>query len=136
MFGVLMITLFLTVSLVGSNMDTILKQGITFQVRAEITEDPTISQSFSDPADFEALPEEIKNYEPAVALSDNRDGFSFYRKIAEFSSELIKASGFLMLELGLGQAESVKEILSKTHFHSVISFQDLNEIDRILFCEC
>ena len=36
MFGVLMITLLLTISLVGSNMDIILKQGVTYQVRAEI----------------------------------------------------------------------------------------------------
>ena len=38
MFGVLMITLLLTIALVGSNMDVILKQGIVYQVRAEITE--------------------------------------------------------------------------------------------------
>jgi peptide/nickel transport system permease protein len=34
-------------------MDTILKQGITFQVRSEITEDPSISDSFTDPQEFE-----------------------------------------------------------------------------------
>ena len=49
MFGVLMITLLLTISLVGSNMDTILKQGIIYQVRAEITENTTIAQGFNDP---------------------------------------------------------------------------------------
>ena len=38
MFGVLMITLLLTIALVGSNMDIILKQGIVYQVRAEIKE--------------------------------------------------------------------------------------------------
>jgi len=36
MFGVLLITLLITIILVGSNMDTILKQGIVFQVRSEI----------------------------------------------------------------------------------------------------
>ncbi len=53
MFGVLMITLFLTVSLVGSNMDTILKQGVVFQVRGEITADPSIANSFSSTEEFE-----------------------------------------------------------------------------------
>ena len=57
MFGVLMVTLLLTIILVGSNMDIILKQGIAFQVRAEITADPKISDSFSDPAEFEAFVE-------------------------------------------------------------------------------
>ena len=53
MFGVLMITLLLTISLVGSNMDTILKQGIIYQVRAEITENTTIAQGFNNPEEFE-----------------------------------------------------------------------------------
>ena len=55
MFGVLMITLLLTISLVGSNMDTILKQGVVFQVRGEITEDPSIANSFSSSEEFEAF---------------------------------------------------------------------------------
>jgi peptide/nickel transport system permease protein len=55
MFGVLMITLLLTISLVGSNMDTILKQGVVFQVRAEITEDPTIANSFASSEEFEGF---------------------------------------------------------------------------------
>ena len=53
MFGVLMVTLLITIALVGSNMDTILKQGVVFQVRSEITEDPTIAQSFSSVDEFE-----------------------------------------------------------------------------------
>ncbi len=55
MFGVLMITLLITIALVGSNMDIILKQGIVFQVRSEITEDPTIAQSFSSVDEFEVF---------------------------------------------------------------------------------
>lgn len=55
MFGVLMITLLITIALVGSNMDTILKQGVTFQVRSEITENPGIAESFSSVEEFEAF---------------------------------------------------------------------------------
>ncbi len=50
-----MITLLLTISLVGSNMDTILKQGVVFQVRSEITENPAIVESFSNVREFEAF---------------------------------------------------------------------------------
>ncbi|AFS80631.1 binding-protein-dependent transporter inner membrane component [Candidatus Nitrosopumilus koreensis AR1] len=55
MFGVLMITLLITIALVGSNMDTILKQGIVFQVRSEITENPAIAESFSSVDEFEGF---------------------------------------------------------------------------------
>jgi len=48
-----MATLLLTILLVGSNMDTILKQGVVFQVRAEITDNPAIAESFSTVKEFE-----------------------------------------------------------------------------------
>jgi len=48
-----MATLLLTVVLVGSNMDIILKQGVTFQVRAEVTENPAIAKSFASVDEFE-----------------------------------------------------------------------------------
>ena len=50
-----MITLLITIALVGSNMDTILKQGIVFQVRSEITENPAIAESFSSVEEFESF---------------------------------------------------------------------------------
>jgi len=53
MFGVLLVTLLITIALVGSNMDTILKQGIIFQVRSEVSENPAIAESFSSVAEFE-----------------------------------------------------------------------------------
>jgi peptide/nickel transport system permease protein len=50
-----MITLLITVMLVGSNMDNILKQGVVFQVRSEITENPKIAESFSSVDEFESF---------------------------------------------------------------------------------
>ena len=66
MFGVLLITLLITIMLVGSNMDTILKQGVVFQVRSEITENPELALSFSSVQEFEGYiqdrtDERIKN---------------------------------------------------------------------------
>ena len=58
MFGVLMITLLLTITIVGSNMDVILKQGVVYQVRAEITENPAIAESFANVEDFEKFIDE------------------------------------------------------------------------------
>jgi len=53
MFGVLMVTLLLTITIVGSNMDVILKQGVIYQVRAEITENTAIAESFASVDEFE-----------------------------------------------------------------------------------
>jgi peptide/nickel transport system permease protein len=85
MFGVLMITLLITVLLVGSNMDTILKQGIVFQVRAEVTENPSIAESFSSVDEFEAfIQKKIEQRNEILGLdepwfSPQRVGFTMYK---------------------------------------------------------
>ena len=85
MFGVLMATLLLTVILVGSNMDIVLKQGIGFQVRAEITENPAIAKSFSSVAEFEAfVQDQIEQRTKALGLdtpwySPQRMGVTMYK---------------------------------------------------------
>ena len=69
MFGVLMATLLLTIVLVGSNMDVILKQGVAFQVRNEITQNPAIAGSFASVDEFEKfVQEQIDQRSKALGL--------------------------------------------------------------------
>ena len=85
MFGVLMITLLITISLVGSNMDVILKQGIIFQVRSEITENPAIAESFASVDEFEEFVQnQIEQKNKILGLdepwySPQRIGFTMYK---------------------------------------------------------
>ena len=85
MFGVLIITLLLTIALVGSNMDIILKQGIVYQVRTEITENTAIAASFSSVEEFEKyVQEQIDKRTKALGLdtpwySPQRMGFAMYK---------------------------------------------------------
>jgi peptide/nickel transport system permease protein len=55
MFGVLMATLLVTIALVGSNMDGILKQGIAIEMRQQITENKSLVASFTTPEDLESF---------------------------------------------------------------------------------
>ena len=85
MFGVLMVTLLLTVALVGSNMDVILKQGIIYQVRSEITENSSIAESFDSVKEFEEFVQaQIDQRIKALGLdnpwySPQRIGFTMYK---------------------------------------------------------
>ena len=85
MFGVLMVTLLLTIALVGSNMDVILKQGIVYQVRAEITENSSIAESFDSVKEFEEFVQaQIDQRIKALGLdnpwySPQRIGFTMYK---------------------------------------------------------
>jgi len=85
MFGVLLVTLLLTIALVGSNMDIILKQGIVYQVRTEITENTAIADSFTSVEEFEKyIQEQIDQRTKALGLdtpwySPQRMGFTMYK---------------------------------------------------------
>ena len=121
MFGVLMATILLTVILVGSNMDTILKQGITFQVRSEITEDPSIAQSFSNPAEFEAfIQDQIDQRNKALGLdspwySPQRIGLTMYKiLILDFGH-----ATFLTSDAG---SSDVKDILAEKLPRTILLF--------------
>jgi len=85
MFGVLMATLLLTIALVGSNMDVILKQGVAFQVRNEITQNPAIASNFASADEFEKfVQEQIDQRSKALGLdapwySPQRVGLTIYK---------------------------------------------------------
>ena len=68
-------------------MDTIIKQGLVFQVRAEITENPAIAKSFSSIEEFEAFVQnQIDQRTKALGLdtpwySPQRIGFTMYKML-------------------------------------------------------
>lgn len=55
MFGVLMATLLVTIALVGSNMDNILKQSVAFEIRQQITDNKALVESFKSPEEFDSF---------------------------------------------------------------------------------
>jgi len=83
-------------------------------------------------AEIGKLAAEIQ-YEPVSALSGGGDGLDFYRRIIRESPGFLKKGGFLILEMGFGQCENIKEIFKlckKLEVKEVI--KDYNNIDRIL----
>lgn len=55
MFGVLMATLLVTIALVGSNMDSILKQSVTFEIRQQVTDNKALVESFKNPEELDSF---------------------------------------------------------------------------------
>ncbi len=69
MFGVLMATLLITIALVGSNMDSILKQSVALEVRQQVTDNKHLVASFKNPQDLDAFVEnQIKQRIDALGL--------------------------------------------------------------------
>jgi release factor glutamine methyltransferase len=69
---------------------------------------------YVDPADRESLAPEVRDHEPPLALFPPGDPLSVYRRLALASASGLRPGGWLVVELGQGQAGSV-EALCRTH---------------------
>lgn len=74
--------------------------------------------------DIPKLDSEVKDYEPLTALDGGVDGLDFYRDIAEKAHNYLNDKGYLLLEVGINQADKVKTLLEAKYDVSFVF--DLN----------
>jgi release factor glutamine methyltransferase len=85
------------------------------------------------PEEFDRLPKEVKDYEPIVALKTDQAGTDFHIRIIEASVVFLKLDGILALEVGLGQANSVADMIREhNEFREIEIKKDLGGIERIV----
>lgn len=82
--------------------------------------------------EFKTLQPEIREYEPLDATCDSSDGLTFYGRISEIGRQLLKGSGFLILEVGFGQSAQVQEILRKNGYVQIQVNKDYSGIERVV----
>jgi release factor glutamine methyltransferase len=85
--------------------------------------------------DFANLEPELRLFEPKIALTDEVDGLTFYRKISAIGKALLKEKGKLFFEIGAGQSHQVKNILAENDFTNLVIKKDYSDIDRIIIGE-
>ncbi len=61
-------------------------------------------------AEWAALPPEVRDFEPELALNGGPDGLAAYRALVPEIARLLAADGFAVVELGAGQHDDVAEI--------------------------
>ncbi len=83
-------------------------------------------------AEIAQLQDEVKKYEPILALDGGIDGLDFYRKIASQAKEFLCENGLIILEIGKGQEKDVIEIFEKENFKFLEAKADLAGVERIL----
>jgi len=85
---------------------------------------------------WEGLASDIRNHEPQIALRAGKDGLDFYRRICASAHRWIVLGGFLVLEVGQGQANAVVEMAASVPGFSNISvFRDFSGIERVVQAE-
>ena len=82
--------------------------------------------------DLKYLERDVRNFEPKTALDGGLDGLSEIRKVINRSSELIKKSGKLILEIGFDQKKKVKKILINKGFYINKIIKDYSSNDRCI----
>ena len=91
-----------------------------------VSNPPYIKQS-----NLKCLEKDI-GFEPKQALDGGLDGLSEIRKVINKSSELIKRSGHLIIEIGFDQKNKVKKILRDKGFYIKKTVKDLSNHDRCI----
>ncbi len=66
--------------------------------------------------DIKNLSDDIKKYEPRMALDGGNDGLDLIRKVIYKSKEILKIKGMLALEIGNEQIKKVSKILIDNNF--------------------
>ena len=80
----------------------------------------------------ETMPE-VHQYEPKIALTDERDGLTFYRRFAEVGKSLIKPGSWMVLEVGLGEHPSkAVDIFQSAGYTQLELIPDYNSDERVL----
>ena len=78
------------------------------------------------------LQNEVKNFDPELALfAQDDDGVEFYKKIIDGAVNCLKPNGFIAFELGINQAQIVKNMLEKD-FKNIEIINDLAGIGRVI----
>ncbi len=82
--------------------------------------------------DIEGLQEEVRDYDPLLALDGGKDGLACYRRLAETVRPLLKTSGRIFFEIGQGQEEQVASLMRQNGFALEAAYKDLGGITRCL----
>jgi release factor glutamine methyltransferase len=80
------------------------------------------------PADLETLMPDVRDYEPAVALV----GSGVTEAVARGALDALRPDGWVVLEVGDGQATATAALLDGLGYADVVTTPDLTGRDRVV----
>lgn len=84
-------------------------------------------------SDIATLQAEVRDFEPLAALDGGADGLDYYRRIIPEAPGHLKPGGWLLLEMGIGQAPDLLALFETTgHFREFFTAKDSGGIDRVV----
>ena len=86
-------------------------------------------------SDIKNLSEDIKKFEPRMALDGGNDGLDLIKKVIYKSKKILKINGMLGLEIGNEQIKRVSKILIDNKFRIKYVIKDYGDNVRCVFAE-
>lgn len=84
-------------------------------------------------ADIASLEQEVREFDPRTALDGGCDGLEIYRDLIPGAVEHLNRNGWLLVEIGIGQAQDVGQLFRKTEgFDEPFIAVDLGGIERVV----
>ena len=85
--------------------------------------------------EFQCLNEDIKRFEPRIALDGGNDGLDLIKKVIYKAKEILKLSGTLALEIGNKQFKKVSKILFNNNFKIESRIKDIGDNTRCIIAK-
>lgn len=82
--------------------------------------------------DLAGLQDEVRIYEPECALIGGEDGFFHIREVVRRSKEKLRDGGWLIMEIGIGQCQSVMDLLKLEGYGRLDVSLDTCNIERVV----
>ena len=82
-------------------------------------------------SDLDSLEDEVKYFDPTLALDGKEDGYYFYETIIKDLKKHLNKNGKIYFEVGLGQSEHISNLL-ENDFKDIKVIKDYSGVERIV----
>ncbi len=83
--------------------------------------------------EIETLMDEVKTFEPMIALDGMEDGLFFYHKLLQEGRAYLKKGGRIYFEIGCDQGKEVSLLFFKYGYKNINIRKDLAGLDRVVY---
>jgi release factor glutamine methyltransferase len=111
----------------GDLLALLAKRGFDGSVDLLVSNPPYVTEDCR-----EMLQREVRDWEPGAALFGGDDGLEFYKRLLADSAKFLKPQGYLVVEIGYSQLDSITDLARGSSWESVDVIPDLQGIPRTL----
>jgi release factor glutamine methyltransferase len=112
----------------GDLLAHLLSSNLAGKVTAIIANLPYISH-----VEWDHLSPDVKDFEPRLALDGGPDGLDVYRRLLDEAPGIVSSEGFMVMEVGIGQAEILCQEPAVTNAFQIVKVRpDSQGIPRVV----